>query len=78
MGAADAGEHGRDMAVPAVEGRGPLGEIPGERREPPLNRGDDPRPAACALSAERERREIEADAFGVGRRSRPWWARQRR
>jgi hypothetical protein len=33
VGAADAGEHGRDMAVPAVEGQGALGEVPGERRE---------------------------------------------
>ncbi len=29
--AANAGEDGRDMAVLAVEGQGPLGEIPGER-----------------------------------------------
>ena len=42
MGAPDAGEHGRDMAVLAVEGQGPLGEIPDERREPPLDRGDGP------------------------------------
>ena len=68
MGAPDAGEHGRDMAVLAVEGQGPLGEIPDERREPPLDRGDGPWPAACALGAGRERREIEADAFGVGER----------
>ncbi len=69
MGAADAGEHGRDMAVLAVEGQGALGEIPDERREPTLDRGDGPRPAARALGAGSERREIEADAFGVGERS---------
>ena len=68
MGAPDACEHGRDMAVLAVEGQGPLGEIPDQRREPPLDRGDGPGPAACALGAGRERREIEADAFGVGER----------
>ena len=68
VGAADAGEHGRDMAVLAVEGQRPLGEIPDQRREPALDRGDGLRPAACALSAGGERREIEADAFGVGER----------
>ena len=66
MGAPDAGEHGRDMAVLAVEGQGPLGEIPHQRREPPLDRGDGPGVRACALGAGSERREIEADAFGVG------------
>ena len=69
MGAAHSGEHGRDMAVLAVDGRGALGKIPGGRREPTLDRGDGPRPAACALGAGSERREIEADAFGVGDRS---------
>ena len=68
VGAADAGEHGRDMAVLAVEGQGALGEIPGERREPPLDRGDRARPAARACRAGSERGEIEADAFGVGER----------
>ena len=66
MGAPDAGEHGRDMAVLAVEWQGSLGEIPDERREPPLDRGDGPWPASCALGAGSERREIEADAFRVG------------
>jgi hypothetical protein len=70
MGAADAGEHGRDMAVLAVEGQGPLGETPPECREPPLDGGDRARPAARALGARGQRREIKADAFAVGERAR--------
>jgi hypothetical protein len=58
------------MAVLAVEGQGPLGEIPGERREPPLDRGDRARLAARARPAGCERGEVEADAFGVGERPR--------
>ncbi len=46
------------MAVLAVEGQGPLGEIPGERREPGRDRGDGPWPAACARGAGSESREI--------------------
>src|SRR5271157_6456741 len=68
MGAPHAGEHGRDMAVLSVEGEGPLGEIPAERREPALDRGDGPGLPACALGAGSERSQIEADAFGVGER----------
>ncbi len=68
MGAADAGEHGRDMAVLAVEGQGPLGKVPDQRREPALDGADCPGLAACALRAGSERRKIEADAFGVGER----------
>ena len=51
-------EDARDMAVLAVEGQGPLGEIPGERREPGRDRGDGPWPAACARGAGSESREI--------------------
>ncbi len=54
--------------VLAVEGQGPLDEIPDQRREPTLDRGDGPGPAAHALGAGSERREIEADAFRVGER----------
>ncbi len=68
MGAPDACEHGRDKAVLAVEWQDPLGELPRQRREPPLDRGDGPWPASCARGAGRERREIEADAFRVGER----------
>ncbi len=56
--AANAGEDGCDMAVLAVEGQGPLGEIPGERCEPRLDSGDFPWPAACARGAGSESREI--------------------
>ena len=40
MGAPDAGEHGRDVAVLAVERLAALGEIPHERRQPPLDGAD--------------------------------------
>jgi len=68
VGAADAAEHDRDVAVLAVEGQGALGEVPGERREPPLDRRDSAGFSARAHGAGSERREIEADAFGVGER----------
>ena len=68
VAAADAGEHGRDMAVLAVEGQGPLDEAPDERREPPLDRCDAARLVTGALSAGGERGEIEPDAFGIGER----------
>ena len=55
MGAADAGQQGRDMAVLAVEGQGPLGDIPGERRKATLDRGDSARLAIRALPAGGER-----------------------
>jgi hypothetical protein len=68
------------MAVLAVEGQGPLGEIPGERRKATLDRGDSARLAIRALPAGGERGEIEADELGVGERarSRPWRERQRK
>ena len=49
LGAADAGEHGGDMAVGAVECLAALGEIPHQRRKPALDRGDRARfrPAAA-------------------------------
>ena len=40
LGAANAGEHGRDMPVLAVHRLAALGEIPHERRQPPLDRAD--------------------------------------
>lgn len=68
MGAPDAGEHGCDMTVLAVEGQGPLSKIPSERREPPLDGRDPARAPTPALRARRERGEIEPDAFGIGER----------
>ena len=40
LGAADAGEHGGDVAVGAVEGFAALRELPPQRRDPPLEGGD--------------------------------------
>jgi hypothetical protein len=56
------------MAVFVVEGQGALSEIPSERGEPPLGRGDRAWPDARALGTGRKRREVQPDAFGVGER----------
>ena len=40
MGAADAGQHGGDMAVLRVEWLAQLPIMPGDPRQPPLQRGD--------------------------------------
>ena len=50
------------------KGRALWAKFQTQRREPPLDRGDGPGLRACALGAGRDRREIEADAFGVGER----------
>ena len=49
---ADAGEHGGDVAILAVERPAALGIVPGQRRQPPLDR--------------RHRFSVPADAGGLG------------
>ena len=58
--AADAGEHGGDVAVAGVERLPKLAVAPTDPGKPPLERRD----ADAGLGL---RREIEADCFGMGR-----------
>ena len=72
VAAADAGEHGGDMAVADVERLAELPVAPGDAGQPPLEGRDRKlRPAALDLS-----REIEADRFRIGRRLRKTLAAQ--
>ena len=64
VAAADAGQHGGDMAVADVERLAELAVAPGDARQPPLE-GGDRKLRAAALDL---RREIEPDRFGIGRR----------
>ena len=64
MAAADAGEHGRDMAVADLERLAKLAVAPGDAGQASLERGDRKFcPAAFDL-----RGEIKADRFRIGRR----------
>ena len=64
MPAADAGQHGGDMAVADLERLAELPVAPGDARQAPLEGGDRKlRPAAFDLGS-----EIEADRFRIGRR----------
>ena len=64
MPAADAGQHGGDMAVADLEWLAELPVAPRDAGQPPLEGGDRKlRPAAFDL-----RGEIEADRFRIGRR----------
>ncbi len=64
MAAADAGEHGGDMAVADLERLPELSVAPGDAGEAPLEGGDRKlRAAAFDLGS-----EIEADRFRIGRR----------
>ena len=66
VAAADAGEHGGDMAVADLERDAELPVAPGDAGQPPLQ-GGDRKLCAAALDL---RREVEADRFRIGRRLR--------
>ena len=70
--AADAGQHGGDMAVADVERLAELPVAPGDAGQPPLE-GRDRKLRAAALDL---RREVEADRFRIGRRLREALAAQ--
>jgi hypothetical protein len=64
VAAADAGEHGRDMAVADLERLPKLTVTPGDAGQAPLEGGDRKlRAAAFDL-----RSQVEADRFRIGRR----------
>ena len=74
MAAADAGEHGGDMAVADVERLAELPVAPGDAGQPPFE-GRDGKLRAAAFDL---RREVEADRFRIGRRLRKTLAAQPR
>ena len=74
VAAADAGEHGGDMAVADLERLAELPVAPGDAGQPPLE-GRDRKLGPAALDL---RREVEADRFRIGRRLRETLAAQPR
>ncbi len=64
VGATDASEDGRDMGIAPIERRASLGEPPGQRREPSLDRGD---AIGRHVGAGRAGGDGEPDRFGVSR-----------
>ena len=72
MPAADAGEHGGDMAVADLERLAELPVAPGDAGQPPLE-GRDRKLGPAALDL---RREVEPDRFRIGRRLRKTLAAQ--
>ncbi len=73
MGVADAGEHGGDMAILAVEREPALGIVPGDRGQPSLDRRHRIRLAAGdrrtrgGVTATGTGGDVEADGVWVGR-----------
>ena len=78
VGAADAGEHGGDVAVGAIEGFAALGEIPDERRQPPLDGGDGRAAWRLRVRRRRRRRYRGRRVCGSGGRAPTPWRRAQR
>ena len=65
VGVADAGHHGGDMAVLAVERLAALGIVPGQRREPALDRRHRVRLAVAGRRAGGAGGDVEADDLRI-------------
>ncbi len=69
VGVADAGHHGRDMPVLAVERLTALGIVPGERGQPALDRRHRVRPLIAGRRARGAGRDVKPDNLRVRRKT---------